>query len=518
MPAEPPVTGGEPVEEGGEEAASVTAEQEAALAAKRADDLMYAAKTGDVAAIEALIAEGGATLTATRDDGGWSALTWAASEARADAVAALLKHGAAEHEIEPVLPGEKERKRNTPLHWAAYKGHTSIAWSLLTHGLSPSVPDSEGNTALHLAAAGGHLLLVKTMLSAGIDVAGKNDYGNTPLKLATDGPCRRVLKDATEAAKEGRRFLCACTGLFVGEGDSVAASVVDRVSQPSVRPVRYSKEAAAKIGGCEEELQAAIHSADTASLEAAISAGEDVGASAPLLDEATYALQRLRAQIALQAAVAEVDAQRPNAKKKPLLGPLKTARARGVEAAQLERAERLCQTVEAEATLLDTTANSAAFAMDDEGGEALEPPPGDGPFAVKVDRGIERLGKDIAEAQSFEAMGEVLEKAQVSAPRTAARRHTRPNDPAPHRTSPPSPLLPRAGAPPQARRRVRPAEGVARAEGGGERGDARSDRGGVQQVRQEQERDDRGEGDQEGARVDRDQRRQEARQGSARQV
>ena len=28
---------------------------------------------------------------------------------------------------------------------------------------------------------------------------------NTPLKLATDGPCRRVLKDATEAAKEGRR-------------------------------------------------------------------------------------------------------------------------------------------------------------------------------------------------------------------------------------------------------------------------------------------------------------------------
>ena len=99
MPAEPPVTGGEPVEEGGEEAASVTAEQEAALAAKRADDLMFAAKTGDVATIEALIAEGGATLTATRDDGGWSALTWAASEARADAVAALLKHGAAEHEI-----------------------------------------------------------------------------------------------------------------------------------------------------------------------------------------------------------------------------------------------------------------------------------------------------------------------------------------------------------------------------------------------------------------------------------
>ena len=76
------MTGGEPVEEGGEEAASVTAEQEAALAAKRADDLMYAAKTGDVATIEALIAEGGATLTATRDDG---------SIARARRKAAILE-------------------------------------------------------------------------------------------------------------------------------------------------------------------------------------------------------------------------------------------------------------------------------------------------------------------------------------------------------------------------------------------------------------------------------------------
>ena len=79
--------------------------------------------------------------------------------------------------------------------------------------------------------------------------------------------------------------------------------------------------------------------------------------------------------------------------------------------------------------------------MDDEGGEALEPPPGDGPFAVKVDRGIERLGKDIAEAQSFEAMGEVLEKAQVSAP-TPHLEDTRgprpPRYPAPHPLPPPS--------------------------------------------------------------------------------
>ena len=84
--------------------------------------------------------------------------------------------------------------------------------------------------------------------------------------------------------------------------------------------------------------------------------------------------------------------------------------------------------------------------MDDEEGAALEPPPGDGPFAVKVDRGIERLGKDIAEAQSFEAMGEVLEKAQVSAPRTAARRHTR---------VAPAPLSPRLTPfpPPSSRRR-----------------------------------------------------------------
>ena len=93
--------------------------------------------------------------------------------------------------------------------------------------------------------------------------------------------------------------------------------------------------------------------------------GRGRGASAPLLDEATYALQRLRAQIALQAAVAEVGAQRPNARRSRCSARSRR-RARAASRRRSSNAERLCRTVEAEATLLDTTASSAAFAMDDE--------------------------------------------------------------------------------------------------------------------------------------------------------
>lgn len=45
---------------------------------------------------------------------------------------------------------------NSPLHWAAFNGHTDAVNILLKEGYEVSDRDSCGNTALHLAATNGH--------------------------------------------------------------------------------------------------------------------------------------------------------------------------------------------------------------------------------------------------------------------------------------------------------------------------------------------------------------------------
>ena len=141
--------------------------------------------------------------------------------------------------------------------------------------------DDELNTPLHLAAAGGHLAVLKTLMSEGCDVNLRNAYGNLPVQLSTSAACVELLKRAEVAAKEGRYFLCACSGEFCTEDASVADAVVDSVSAPNVRPVRYSSSCAAQIRGAEDALTLAMKQQDVAKLEAAIGAALDIGASSP---------------------------------------------------------------------------------------------------------------------------------------------------------------------------------------------------------------------------------------------
>mgnify|MGYP001979474562 CR=1 FL=1 len=56
---------------------------------------------------------------------------------------------------------------NTPLQWAAFKGHLRIVWMLLKAGLSPYDVDACGNTSLHLAATGGSSPVLKCLMSEG---------------------------------------------------------------------------------------------------------------------------------------------------------------------------------------------------------------------------------------------------------------------------------------------------------------------------------------------------------------
>jgi len=288
-------TGEEDVLEDDPEAASM-------IENKLGADLIMSVRMGDVEQAKTLLSDGApASFT---DAGGWSALTWAASEGHTEIIDLLLEAAAGpappEGEEKADEPEELEEDQQivptvtSPLHWAAFKGHVHIVWKLLTAGHSPRTLDSEGNSALHLASTGNHLLIVQTLLSQGLDTASRNVYGNAPLQLTTDPACQKLLRQAAVNAVQGRNYLCSCSGDFFSAADSVAANVTDRVSRPTVRPARYSHACWAAIKASEEALEAAIKAVDTEALEAAITHAEAAGAAVALLENGIQALSRPR--------------------------------------------------------------------------------------------------------------------------------------------------------------------------------------------------------------------------------
>jgi ankyrin repeat protein len=84
-------------------------------------------------------------------------------------------------------------ERNSPLHWAAFKGHLRIVWRLMSAGLDIHDVDACGNSALHLAVAGDNQPVVLSLLSNGADLNAKNYYGNSPLDLTTKSDMRKTL-------------------------------------------------------------------------------------------------------------------------------------------------------------------------------------------------------------------------------------------------------------------------------------------------------------------------------------
>ena len=300
------------------------------------------------------------------------------------------------------------------LHWAAYKGHVRLVWRLLTckPKLPPRALDAELNTPLHLAAAGGHMLVLKTLLSEGVDVSLKNAYGNTALQLSTSHAIQALLKEAYVAALDGRPYLCSCSGEFCSEAKSTADAVIDRVSSPNLRPVRYSSECATQIRQAEDALTHATRGGDVPKLQEAIEMAEKIGASLPMITEATDALARLQAQIALADASAELQSHRPlkdRALLKPMGAPLRASRETGVAAHIIADADALCQTVEAEIALFDVVAQVEPMKMPD----VEEPPSAESDMAKRCEAGIAKLAAAIAHAQAVEAMVEVIEQGEV---------------------------------------------------------------------------------------------------------
>jgi cytohesin len=117
-----------------------------------AEELLEASRTGDTAAVLALL-DAGADREAS-DMGGCAALHWAARNGHTATVQALLGAGA---ECDATFTTHvSPTSGRTPLHWAAQHGHTDAVQALLRVAADTEARDSESRTPLHLAARNGH--------------------------------------------------------------------------------------------------------------------------------------------------------------------------------------------------------------------------------------------------------------------------------------------------------------------------------------------------------------------------
>lgn len=154
-----------------------------------ATPLMFAARTGAVAAADLLL-QSGAHIN-TQDSTGETAL-YAAVEGNDLAMARLLQSRGARTDI-------RNQIGDMPLHEAVSYGHIEMALLLLEKGSDIEAPTAFGYSPLALAVCGNEIETAQMLLAHGARIEAVDSKGETPLRLAQKfgyTPMVRVLKRA----------------------------------------------------------------------------------------------------------------------------------------------------------------------------------------------------------------------------------------------------------------------------------------------------------------------------------
>jgi len=156
-------------------------------------DLFEASAAGEIERVERLLGNDStpAAVNGYSADG-WTPLHLAAFFGHTKIAEALLAHDA------DVAARSRNATGNTPLHAALAGNHKFVAGLLLGSGADVNAPDAAGWQPLHLAAANNNLDAIKTLIAQGADVNAANAEGKTPLSLAQE-------KNHREAAAYLRR-------------------------------------------------------------------------------------------------------------------------------------------------------------------------------------------------------------------------------------------------------------------------------------------------------------------------
>ena len=163
------------------------------------DRIVQAAKTGDLATIQALDPDGtNPAITIAGPNFGWTPLNLAAVNDQLALVDYYVKKLESQgKDINPALTAAGSTLSWTPLFGAAFKGYLAIVnyyvKKLESQGkdINPALTNGQdlGWTPLHAAAIAGHIDIVKTLIYRGALITGRNNIGRT-----AEGVARAVNK------------------------------------------------------------------------------------------------------------------------------------------------------------------------------------------------------------------------------------------------------------------------------------------------------------------------------------
>jgi hypothetical protein len=244
------------------------------------------------------------------DNRQWSPLIWAASHGNEVLTRQLIKLGAAEEYKYDSSELKVRKKKHSPLHWAAFKGHLKELWLLLGQNLSHHERDQIGNTALHQAAAGGSLACTKCLMAQGADVFAKNNRGHTPYNLCTMPEVQSLLLNAmnTVACKaSGKqfsstvlRYLCSSSCDVFCENQVIQTYVYESPDAvEKEKPVTWCMEVKNIIQEAEHQLTNAMHLNQLETITAALAVAEDKPVDCKLVNQCRQVKAKLESEILL---------------------------------------------------------------------------------------------------------------------------------------------------------------------------------------------------------------------------
>ncbi|KAI8770453.1 ankyrin repeat domain-containing protein 39 [Biomphalaria glabrata] len=150
--------------------------------------LWASALAGDNLDIKHKLQKGNSVDVNSRDKYGYTALHYASRNGHLPVCQTLLNYHA---DVNIATQGSG----TTPLHRAAYMGHTEIVELLLAHCADPMAQDCDGMTPLHKSAENGKVQTFKILLRNNpktIDIT--DSKGRTPLEVATSEEIQLMLK------------------------------------------------------------------------------------------------------------------------------------------------------------------------------------------------------------------------------------------------------------------------------------------------------------------------------------
>ena len=141
-------------------------------------DLFEASAAGEVERVERLLGDRADVNTYSGD--GWTPLHLAAFFGHTKIAELLLASDA------DIAARSRNANGNTPLHAALAGNHKFVAGVLIGRGADVNAADAAGWRPLHLAAANNNLDAMKTLIAQGADVSAANGEGQSALSLAQE--------------------------------------------------------------------------------------------------------------------------------------------------------------------------------------------------------------------------------------------------------------------------------------------------------------------------------------------